>query len=396
MKRSFVLLLIILLLTSCVGRDVDVSDVTPSVSDESGETVSEEESLEDIYVYAPSEESKMKGVWISQYDITDIWCSEEGQTPAAEFASQIDGICKGLKENGYTAIFLQIRPFGDSFYPSEYYPPSEYAVGAYGNSFEYDPLSLFISVAHSHGLELHAWINPFRLMEKVDMEAIPDTELIKQYADQGLLALYNGRYYFRPSDENARTHILDGIREILENYQVDGIHFDDYFYPTKDPSFDSEDFASSGEKDMFAWRRSNVDSFVKAVYDLVKSVNSECIFGIAPSGNMDYTYNTCCTDIYKWCSEEGYLDYIMPQIYFGYNHPDAPFFPVVTEWQRIVKIPEVKLYIGLAAYKQGVEDVNAGEAKDEWITDGDMLYRQAEDSLTFTDGYVMFSYSYIY
>lgn len=395
MKRSFVLLLLIFVLTSCVGRDTDVSDVTPALPDESGENVSDGIGTEDVYVYAPSEEDKMRGVWISQYDITDIWCSEEGQTPAAEFASRIDGICKELKEKGYTAVFLQIRPFGDSFYPSEYYPPSKYAVGTYGNSFEYDPLSLFVSAAHTHGLELHGWINPFRLMEEEDMALISDTSVIKQYADQGGLSLYNGRYYFRPSDENARKIILDGIKEILDNYDVDGIHFDDYFYPTKDPSFDSEDFASSGEKDLFTWRRSKVDSFVKAVYDLVKTTAPDCVFGIAPSGNMDYTYNTCCTDIYKWCSEEGYLDYIMPQIYFGYNHSDAPFFPMVTEWQKIVKIPSVKLYIGLAAYKQGTEDLNAGEAKDEWITDTGMLFRQAEDSLLFTDGYAMFSYSYI-
>ncbi len=395
MKRSFLLFLIILLLTSCGGGDANVSNVTPAVSDESEQSLAEEESVEEIYVYAPSEESKMRGVWISQYDITDIWCSDEGQTPQSEFTAQINEICKGLKEKGYTAIFLQIRPFGDSFYPSEYYPPSEYAVGDYGNTFEYDPLALFVSAAHDNGLDLHAWINPFRLMEAKDMSALSDRVLIKQYADQGALALFNGRYYFRPSDENGRTHILNGIREILENYSVDGIHFDDYFYPTKDASFDSEDFAASGEKDLFAWRRSNVDSFVKEVYELVKSIDSDCIFGIAPSGNMDYTYNTCCTDIYKWCSEEGYLDYIMPQIYFGYNHPDAPFFPVVTEWQKIVKTPSVKLYIGLAAYKQGVEDLNAGAEKDEWINDTEMLSRQAEDSVTFTDGYVMFSYSYI-
>lgn len=395
MKRSFILLLLVFILTSCVGQDTDVSDITPSVSDEISVNVSDENSAEEVYVYAPSEEDKMKGVWISQYDITDIWCSEEGQAPAADFALQIDGICKSLKEKGYNAIFLQVRPFGDSFYPSEYYPPSEYAVGAYGNSFEYDPLSLFVSAAHTHGLELHAWINPFRLMEQKDMELISDTSVIKQYADQGGLSIYNGRYYFRPSDENARRIILDGIKEILDNYAVDGIHFDDYFYPTKDASFDSEDFSASGEKDLFAWRRANIDSFVKAVYDLVKSNAPDCIFGIAPSGNMDYTYNTCCTDIYKWCSEEGFVDYIMPQIYFGYNHPDAPFFPMVTKWQELVKTPAVKLYIGLAAYKQGTEDFNAGEAKNEWITDTGMLFRQADDALLFTDGFVMFSYSYI-
>ncbi len=394
MKRCILLFLVTVFLCSCAGGgDVSFVEPLPSETEESME-VSEES--EYIYEYLPAGDRVMNGVWISQYDITDVWCNDEGQTPESEFILHIDSICKNISADGYTAIFVQLRPFGDSFYPSAFYPPSEYAVGAYGNAFDYDALELFISAAHRYGLEFHGWINPFRLMEKDDVALLPDDSIIKAHIENGDFTLFNGRYYIRPSDDKGKQLILNGISEIIQNYEVDGIHFDDYFYPTKDPSFDEADFASSGAKELYEWRRTNVSEFVKEVYSLVKQADKECVFGISPSGNMDYTYNTCCTDIYKWCSQTGYIDYIMPQIYFGFKHPDAPFSQTLTKWQNIIKIPDVRLYVGLAAYKQGTEDLNAGIAKDEWITDTDMLFRQADECTQRTDGFVMFSYSYIY
>lgn len=394
MKKITALLLLPLFLCACAEHPGDVSVVQPSVSHTDESEISAEEP-EYVYEYTPHGDT-LKGIWISQYDIKNVWCGENGQIPENEFRIHIDSICKNISTDGYTALFVQIRPFGDSFYPSAYYPPSEYAVGAYGNVFAYDALEIFISTAHKYGLEFHAWVNPFRLMEASDVPLLPENSAVKQYIDSGKSALYNGRYYIRPSDSEGTELILSGIREIMESYEVDGIHFDDYFYPTKDASFDSADFSASGSNDLYSWRRDNINEFVKKVYSLVKETAPNCLFGISPSGNMDYTYNSCCADIYEWCSGTGYVDYIMPQIYYGYNHPDAPFSATVTKWQGIVKNPDIRLYIGLAAYKQGTEDLNAGEAKDEWITDTDMLFRQADECIVRTDGYVMFSYGYLY
>lgn len=394
MKRCICFFLLSVFLCSCAGgKEVSIVEPIPSEPEVNYE-ISEESQY--VFEYSPHGDEKMKGVWISQYDITDVWCNDDGQIPQAEFALHIDSICKNISNDGYNALFVQLRPFGDSFYPSAYYPPSEYAVGAYGNAFDYDALEIFVSTAHKYGLEFHAWINPFRLMEASDARLLPDDSVIKNGILNGDFTLFNGRYYIRPSDENGKEIILNGIREIVQNYSVDGLHFDDYFYPTKDPSFDEADFSAYSATDLYSWRRSNVSQFLKNVYSLVKEINPDCVFGIAPSGNIDYTYNTCCADIYKWCSQTGYIDYIMPQIYFGFNHPDAPFSATLTEWQKIIKIPELKLYVGLAAYKQGVEDLNAGDAKYEWMTDTDILFRQAEECTQRTDGYVMFSYKYIY
>ncbi len=391
MKRCLLIILVAFLLCSC-GAEPDISDVSfiTQVSETSESSFSDTEN----YSYTPKEGVRMKGMWISQYDLANVWYNDEGQNSRSEFERKIDEVCQKLSYEKYTDIFVQIRPFGDSFYPSEYYPPSKYAVGAYGNEFSYDGLKIFITYAHKYNLKFHAWVNPFRLTEPEDAEKLPGNYPVKQYILQGKAVLFNNRYYLLPSDTEAKQLILNGISEIMLTYDVDGIHFDDYFYPTKNEEFDSADFIASGAENLFAWRRDNVSAFVKQVYDTVKSINSDCVFGISPAGNMDYTYNTCGTDIYKWCSEKGYLDYIIPQIYFGYLHPDAPFTTTLKKWSNIIKTDSVRLYIGLAAYKQGTEDTNAGIAKDEWINDINMLSRQAEESLMYADGYVKFSYAY--
>lgn len=400
MKRILIFLLVfVILLCSCEYRYENVSNITP-VPDNTEDVFvpypdNLENPVEDRYMYTPVQKNKIKGVWISQYDISSAMCTKEGQVPVGDYAAKIDAICKDLSQKGYNAIFVQVRPFGDSFYPSEFYPPSKYAVGAYGNEFIYDPIELFVSAAHTYGLEFHAWINPFRLMEEKDFIFLPEDSPIRQLEALGKLSLYNGRYYLRPSDEASCSLVLNGIEEIITKYNVDGIHFDDYFYPTADPAFDSEDFAASGEPRLLMWRRKNVSDFVSRVYALVKSLDEDCVFGISPAGNMHYTFSVCCANVYKWCSEEGYVDYIMPQIYFGYSHSTAPFSRMVEDWQNIIKTPSVALYIGLAAYKQDTVDNNAGDAKDEWITDKTMLARQAEECLDKCDGYNMFSYNYI-
>ncbi len=398
MKRIFILMLSsLILLCSCAGEDTNFSSVT-EVSEESEVYLPYPDDLEykeeEYYVYTPSAE-KLNAVWISQYDITKAMCNKAGQTPPGDYAEYINKMCKELKNKGYNALFVQVRPFGDSFYPSEYYPPSKYAVGAYGNDFEYDPIELLVSAAHTYGLEFHAWVNPFRLMEEKELALIPADSPIRQLYDWGKLSLYGGRYYLRPSDEASCALILNGIGEIIQKYDVDGIHFDDYFYPTADPAFDSEEFAASGETRLQMWRRKNVSDFVRRVYSHIKNLDKDCVFGISPAGNMHYTYSSCCADIYKWCSEEGYVDYIMPQIYFGYTHSTAPFSEMISKWSDIIKTPSVKLYIGLAAYKQGAVDNNAGDGKNEWITDKELLSKQAQECLERSDGYNMFSYGYI-
>ena len=383
MRRISAVLLLPLLLCSCVsaaGREYEISAVT----EESG------------YTCMVTEDVTLNGIWISQFDITDIWCDEAGQRPRDEFASAVKELCAGIAAGGYNAVFVQVRPYGDSFYPSAFYPPSAYAVGAYGNTFTYDPLEIFLSCAHSAGLEFHAWINPYRLMKTDEVCLLPEDSLIRRCADAGMFAEYDGRLYILPSDIARCRIILDGVRELVTGYAVDGVHIDDYFYPTSDPSFDGEAFSLSGESDMLAWRRNNVSRLVKEIYSVVKECDRDCVFGVSPAGNIDYSYNYCCADIYLWCSSEGYLDYILPQVYFGYSNPVCPFSETLDNWISVVTNPDIRLYTGLAAYKVGATDAFAGAMSNEWIDTPGMLSRQIAESKEKTDGCVLFSYRYVF
>jgi uncharacterized lipoprotein YddW (UPF0748 family) len=186
--------------------------------------------------------------------------------------------------------------------------------------------------------------------------------------------------------------IETSVREILGNYDVDGVHIDDYFYPTTDPEFDREAFEVSGSTDLAQWRMDNVNRAVKAMYDAVKNADERLVFGISPQGNIDADYNSQYADVRRWGSEEGYCDYIIPQIYFGFENENSPFLPTLKQWEELVDDSIVSLIIGLAAYKLGREDKWAGDAGElEWINDPDIIRKQiVEVKNSAADGYALY------
>ena len=174
--------------------------------------------------------------------------------------------------------------------------------------------------------------------------------------------------------------IVNGVKELVQNYDIDAIHFDDYFYPTTDVVFDSKAYEKSGkELSLDDWRRNNVNTLIHKVYEAIKAIDENMEFGISPQGNIDINYNKQYADVKYWIENEGYLDYIMPQVYYGFKN-SVPFAATVEEWADLASQSDVDLYIGLAAYKIGQEDQWAGEeGMDEWIVDGgDLLKRQVE------------------
>lgn len=164
--------------------------------------------------------------------------------------------------------------------------------------------------------------------------------------------------------------------------------FDDYFYPTTDKSFDKAAFNVSGWSDLGEWRREVISNLVSDIYSSVKACNKTVLFGVSPQGNMDNNRNKLYADIEKWCSSSGYLDYIVPQIYYGYSGK-LPFDTTALEWQSIVTNPKVKLVCGIAAYKVGTTS--------EWKS-GDMLYKQTSyiDSLSGYSGCAYYRYDSIF
>ncbi len=310
-----------------------------------------------------------KAVWFAYLDLDTMIANAS----ESDFRGKISNAFLNVKLMGCNTVYVHVRAFADSYYNSALYPFAASYSGTAGVSPDYDPLEIMIDEAHNLGLSFHAWINPMRTTTKKRYAEISDSYIIKQWynsdSTNGTYLVYDsdtGYYWLSPAYSAVRELICNGVAEIVTNYDVDGIHIDDYFYPTTDKSFDKLAFQLSGRDDLDQWRRDTVSLLVSDIYSTVKACNPSVEFGVSPQGNLDNNINKLYADIEKWCSEPGYLDYIVPQIYYGYKDK-LPFDSTAETWQSIVTNPSIKLVCGIAAYKIGTNT--------EWST-GDMLARQ--------------------
>ena len=309
----------------------------------------------------------VRGVWVSSVVNLD-YPSAPGLSDA-ELRAEADEIINTCAEMGMNTVFFQVRPCADALYNSEIFPKSLYLKNE--STYEdltFDPLEYMVQRAHERGMELHAWINPYRVNRAgLDLESFsPDSP--QRLHPEYLLRCGDGSYIFNPALREVRDLITSGVTEIADNYDVDGIHFDDYFYP--DSSFDdSEFFAASGSDDLGEWRRENVNALVKQVSDALRSRG--VTFGISPRGiwandkddprgsdtNGGGSYNTIYCDSLRFI-EEGWVDYICPQIYWEIGYDIADYGVLVKWWSEAVEGTGVKLYIGMADYR--AEDAEEG------------------------------------
>lgn len=332
-------------------------------------------------------ELKVSAVWLSCYELKSMFELNDEQV----FLKKAQTVIDNCVSNGINTLFLHVRPFCDSIYPSDVFSWSEYALDKNGQPPEYDPLAVFISAAHEKGVELHAWLNPYRISYKADFEPGEDIADFSVSCDEGA--------FLQPSSIKSQKLVLDGIREILENYDVDGIHIDDYFYPVKDKSFDADEYKAfrdaGGRMSLSDWRRNNVNSLVSAIYSLVHAVKPDAVFSISPTADIAKNKFTYYADIALWCETPGYADWIIPQIYFGFEHQTNPFSKIVAEWEQLLKDSHAKLICGLAAYKQNSKDDAAGNASNEWIENKELISQQIDylKSRSSWSGYALFSYS---
>lgn len=356
--------------------------------------------------------TKVKGMWLSQFDLSSVYTSGSSQRSEASFRALMNTIIDNCVACDINTLFVQVRPNGDSMYPSEYYTMSKYVVGSYGNSASYDPFAIIIELAHAKNLSVQAWINPLRLMSSSDISKVSTSYKVGEWYQSSsyngkYVVLYSSYYYLNPAYEEVRQLIIDGAKEICTLYNVDGIHMDDYFYPTTDSSFDSSAYSAyTGSLSLANWRRQNLNLLVSGIYSAVKSVDTDILFGISPAGNMSTVYSSQYADVYTWCSTSGYIDYICPQVYFGMLHNSQGFGTCSTGWSNIVTHNSVTLYIGITLGKalngyNGTIDTYAGstEAQYEWVNNRDVIKSCLEyvnSSLSDCTGVVFFCYQYFY
>ncbi len=397
----------------------EISDETSDVSDETSDESSEEEFnpadepiLPKLEItqnsYQPLNYDYVKAVWLTQFDLLGVYRTNGAQRDRQSFTEMMKTVFDNIKKDGYNTVFLQMRPNADSYYPSEYYPISHYVSGAYGKEDIYDPIEIAVSLAHERGLSIHAWLNPMRAMTVDRMKSVPNEYYIKQwYNDSTKLGRFiveiNGQLYLNPAHEQVRNLIACGAAEVCAKYNVDGVHIDDYFYPTTDSSFDKTSYdeykSLGGTKTLTDFRYENIDLMVSLMYSSIKSVNKNLLFGVSPEGNIDNTYNYSYTDVYKWCSTDGYLDYICPQIYFGLEHQTHDLKKVYGIWSSIVTNPKIRVFVGMTFEKADLGvDKWAGTGKNEWSEHKDILKRCLEflGTQEKCSGISMFSYQFMY
>lgn len=323
--------------------------------------------------------SEQKGFWITYLEYGSILKNKSESSFKRAIGKYFDNI-SGL---GFNTVYVQVRAFGDAYYDSELYPSGEQFDGTIGTKNCFDALQVMIDCAHERGMSIHAWVNPMRLMTAAQIKNIDGKYTVKKWYDsKSLNGKYivesGGRLYLNPAYGEVTDLIADGIAEIAANYMVDGIQIDDYFYPTSAASFDSEAYAASGTSlSLSKWRISNVNKMVKKLYRAAHSANGSVVFGISPQGSVENNYNELYADVRTWCAESGYCDYILPQVYFGFENAALPYGDVISLWSGMTKNPDVKLVIGLAGYKIGAADSYAGKSgRNEWLNSSDIISRQ--------------------
>lgn len=307
---------------------------------------------------------RMSGIWVSTTLNLDYPTTKT--TNSDTLKSEADTIINNCADMGITDIFFQVRPASDSFYKSEIYPWSQWLTGSQGTAPDnnFDPLQYWIDQAHSKGMKLHAWINPYRVTNNTNL-TINDLAIsnpARQHPEW--VIAHEGKLYFDPAIPEVQNLVVSGVEEIVKNYNIDGIHLDDYFYPGSTFN-DSGSYAKYGNgMDKNDWRRENVNTLVNNLHNKIKSIKSDVEFGISPVGVWankknnplgsdtygSESYYKNYADTRKWAIE-GWIDYIAPQIYWEIGNKTIDYKTAVLWWADTLKDCNTKLYIGLADYK---------------------------------------------
>ena len=295
----------------------------------------------------------MRGVWIAYVDYKNMGLYNKSETV---FRANAAKMYKKLKDDNINTVFFHVVPCNDAIYPSDYLKWSHYM---FVKKPSYDPLQILIELAHENDILFHAWLNPYRKTMKKSLN---------------------------PGKEASIDRILDIVNEIIDNYEVDGIHMDDYFYPSN----------GQFKKVSVKKRKKNVNNMVRQVYAAIKETDEEILFGISPAGNISYAESIGC-DLDTWLSKDGYLDYIVPQIYWSDNYKlngrkTRLYSNRLKEWAALNK-NDTPMMIGLALYRAGTKD----SYDRDWKKKNNIIVTQIKkEKAAGCEGFVLFSSTYMY
>ena len=317
-----------------------------------------------------------------------------------ESKKNIIHVLDNIKSNKFNMLILQVRPFADAIYESEIFPISE-TVKVNGKNPSYDILDFIIQESKKRKIEVHAWINPYRISSVEDLSVLGNSSIIAEFISTNKASIVEGKgIFFNPASKDVNKLIVDGVEELINNYAVDGIHFDDYFYP--DSSIDLKNYKdyieNGGTLSIEDFRYNVILELIKNIYSTIKEFNNNIAFGISPEGNIENNYNKHFLDIEEILQNKGYIDYIMPQIYFGFENSVKPFINTIKVWDEMIKESNILLIPALAFYKVGSYDEYAKEGSYEWIENSNIISKQIIESRNMNNygGFSLFRYDFIF
>ena len=354
---------------------------------------------------------KMRGVWVATISNIDFHKHKK----KASFQKEYLEVVSNLAKNNFNTVIFQIRPSNDAFYRSELNPWSRYLSGKEGEGISgFDPLKFMVEEAHRHNLEFHAWLNPYRvagktpLRKKAYLETLSPKNFARKHPGFVLeIPLDDGNYQLilNPGEPEVIKFILDTVKEIAGNYNIDAIHFDDYFYPYKGiGDIDKKSYAQYNPEKLSLgdWRRKNVNTIIREVHASLKSLDRKVQFGVSPFGiwaNKEsdpkgslskgaQSYSEQFADSRLWV-KEGWIDYIVPQLYWEFKHDVAPYAALLDWWVDVARKTKVNLYIGQSVSRLG----SAGAWKNS-----DELFDQLRYNSKYktVKGTVLFSYTSVF
>lgn len=336
------------------------------------------------------EKEELKGVFISYIELNNYLKEKSDE----EIKNNIKQMIKNTEKLKLNTIFLQVRSQADAIYNSKIYPFSFYINE--DEKMPFDILEYFIEESHKKNIKVYAWINPYRIRTNSNIDSITQNNPAYQYINSDYVYVNNG-IYFNPSKKEVEDLIVNGVKEVLR-YQVDGVLFDDYFYPDNEIDYkDYEEYIKNNnyiDKDIY--NLNVVNRMIKRVHQECKSKN--VLFGISPDGNIENNYNKNYADVKEWLESDEYIDFIIPQIYYGFYNTSKSYMNVVKEWEKLIKNNKIKYYIALAFYKVGKVDNYAKNGKNEWLENNNIIMKEIiiSRNLKKYDGFVLFRYENLF
>ncbi|WP_226810413.1 glycoside hydrolase family 10 protein [Candidatus Steffania adelgidicola] len=372
-----------------------------------------------------SQELDVRGVWLTTLYGLD-WPSISSldakndvlriRLQKKELVAKLDNLVR----LGINTVFFQVKPDGNVLYHSAILPWSEVLTGIAGQDPGYDPLEFILEEAHKRGLKIHAWLNPYRVTLNTHLKTSLRLHVMLGVSPASVFSLHpdwiriaRSHYVLDPGLPDVRNWITNIVRELINNYQVDGIQFDDYFYDESKNSQLDDDATyhqyGQGFTEKADWRRSNTLCMVQQVYHVIKSLNANIKFGISPNGiwrniaddprgsateGGGAAYDTAYADIRQWV-KNGLIDYVAPQLYWPVKHKKVRYDVLAKWWSEVVRDTDTQLYIGIALYKIG----NPTKSEPDWGLENGVLELRREldfnDKLPEISGTILFREAYL-